>query len=78
MQDLSNMPFITIQIAKGHSIEQKRELVQVLTNTLVSTLGTKPEWVTVHIDEFERENWAVGGELHIDKHSGRNHEKTGV
>lgn len=71
------MPFITIQIAKGHSVEQKRELVQALTNTLVSTLGTKPEWVTVHIDEFDRENWAVGGELHSDKHSGKHHEKTG-
>jgi len=78
------MPFITIQIAKGHSVEQKRELVQALTNTLVSTLGTKPEWVTVHIDEFgraaclwHRENWAVGGELHSDKHSGKLHEKTG-
>ena len=43
------MPFVTIQIAKGHSVDKKRELVQAVTNTLVSTLGTKPEWVTVHI-----------------------------
>ncbi len=69
------MPFVTIQIAKGHSVDKKRELVQAVTNTLVSTLGTKPEWVTVHIDEFECENWAVGGKLHIDKHSGRHNEK---
>ena len=65
------MPFVTIQIAKGHSVDKKRELVQAVTNTLVSTLGTKPEWVTVHIDEFERENWAVGGELHIDNENSR-------
>lgn len=38
-------------------------------------MGTKPEWVTVHIDEFERENWAVGGQLHVDKHAGRHIEK---
>ncbi|MDJ0632015.1 MAG: hypothetical protein QNJ34_02375 [Xenococcaceae cyanobacterium MO_188.B29] len=38
-------------------------------------MGTKPEWVTIHIDEFDRENWAVGGKLHIDKHSGRHSEK---
>ena len=69
------MPFVTIQIAKGHSLEQKRKLAQAVTDTLVSNLGTKPEWVTIHIDEFERENWAVGGELHIDKHSGRHREK---
>ena len=69
------MPFVTIQIAKGHSVEQKRKLAQAVTNTIVSSLGTKPEWVTIHIDEFDRENWAVGGELHIDKHSGRHQEK---
>ena len=38
-------------------------------------MGTKPEWVTVHIDEFSRENWAVGGTLHVDKHQGRHVEK---
>lgn len=71
------MPFVTVQIAKGHSIDKKRLLVQAVTDALVSALGTKPEWITVHIDEFERENWAVGGELHVDKHSGR-HKETGV
>ncbi|MDZ7962546.1 MAG: 4-oxalocrotonate tautomerase family protein [Aulosira sp. DedQUE10] len=70
------MPFVTVQIAKGHSIEKKRKLVQAVTDALVSALGTKPEWITVHIDEFERENWAVGGQLHSDKHSGR-HTETG-
>ncbi len=70
------MPFVTIQIAEGHSVEKKRDLVKAVTHTIVSSLGTKPEWVTVHIDEFERENWAVGGELHIDKHSRRHREKT--
>jgi 4-oxalocrotonate tautomerase len=69
------MPFITVQLAKGHSIEKKRQLVKALTETLINTLGAKPEWITIHIDEFERENWAVGGELHIDKHSGRHQEK---
>lgn len=68
------MPFLTVQIAKGHSVEQKRELVQALTDTLVAQLGTRPEWVTIHIDEFERDNWAVGGVLHSDKHSGRQQE----
>ncbi len=70
------MPFVTVQIAKGHSIELKRALAKALTDTLVSTLGTKPEWVTIHIDEFDRENWAVGGQLHVDKHSGRQSEKS--
>ena len=29
---------------------------------------------TVHIDEFARENWAVGGILHSDRHRGRHDE----
>nr|WP_016875630.1 tautomerase family protein [Chlorogloeopsis fritschii] len=37
------MPFITVQIAKGHSIEKKRQLVQAITDALISTMGTKPE-----------------------------------
>ncbi|MEL6458678.1 MAG: 4-oxalocrotonate tautomerase family protein [Cyanobacteria bacterium J06621_15] len=69
------MPFITIQIAKGHSIEKKRELAKAITDAMVSTMGTKPEWVTIHIDEFERDNWSVGGTLHSDKHKGRHKEK---
>ena len=70
------MPFVTVQIGKGHSIEKKRKLVKAVTDALVTALGTKPEWITVHIDEFEREDWAVGGVLHYDKHNVR-HEETG-
>ena len=61
------MPVITIQIAKGRSIEQKRDLVKSITNSVVSSLDVKPEWVSVLIEEFDRENWATGGELHSDK-----------
>ncbi|HIK55210.1 MAG TPA: 4-oxalocrotonate tautomerase family protein [Synechococcales cyanobacterium M55_K2018_004] len=68
------MPFLTLQIAKGHSVDKKRELAQALTATLVEVLGTKPEWVTIHIDEFERENWSVGGTLHVDKPAGKHAE----
>ena len=68
------MPFVTVKIGKGHSIEKKQKLVKAVTEALVSALGTKPEWITIHIDEFERDNWAVGGVLHSDKHAGRNEE----
>jgi 4-oxalocrotonate tautomerase len=61
------MPIVSIKIAKGRSIEQKRNLVQSITDSVVSTLDVKPEWVTVLIEELDRENWATGGELHIDK-----------
>ena len=61
------MPIIVIKMAKGRSIEQKRKLVKAITNVVVDVLDVKPEWVTVLIEEIDRENWATGGELHIDK-----------
>jgi len=64
------MPIVTIKIAKGRSIKQKRELVKSLTDSVVSSLDVQSEWVTVLIEEFDRENWSSGGELHSDKFGG--------
>lgn len=61
------MPIVTVKIAKGRSIEQKRKLTKSITHSIVSTLDVKPEWVSVLIEEFDRENWATGGEIHTDK-----------
>ncbi|WP_320044582.1 2-hydroxymuconate tautomerase [uncultured Desulfobacter sp.] len=61
------MPIVSVKIAKGRTIEQKRNLVQAITDSVVSTLDVKKEWITVIIEEFDRENWATEGELHIDK-----------
>ena len=64
------MPVITVKIAKGRSIEVKRELVRAITDVVVDKLDVRPEWVTVLIEELDRENWATGGELHADKFGG--------
>ena len=61
------MPIVTVKIAKGRSVEIKRELVQAITEAVVSKLDVNSEWVTVLIDEYDRENWSTGGELHSDK-----------
>ena len=61
------MPIVTIKIAKGRSTEQKRELVKFITKSVVSTLDVEPEWVSVLIEEFDRENWATAGEPRSDK-----------
>ncbi len=46
---------------------EKRSLVENVTSAIVKTLDVKRDWVTVLIEEFERENWATGGVLHHDK-----------
>ena len=71
------MPVISVRIAKGRPLEAKRRMVEAVTEAVAKTLGVKPEWVTVLIEEFDRENWATGGELHIDKF-GPGHGKAGT
>jgi 4-oxalocrotonate tautomerase len=61
------MAVVTIKIAKGRTINQKRNLVKSLTDSVVSSLDIPSEWITVLIEEFDRENWSSGGELHSDK-----------
>jgi len=64
------MPIVSIKIAKGRTVEMKRQLVQSVTQAVGSSLNLKSELISVLIEEFERENWATGGELHSDKYGG--------
>jgi 4-oxalocrotonate tautomerase len=61
------MPVVTLRIGKGHPLETKRRLVAALTQAITATLDVAPGTVTVLIEEYERDNWATGGELHIDR-----------
>ncbi len=58
------MPIVSVKIARGRSLEVKQKLVEAITQDLVQILDVKAEWITVLIDEYERENWATAGELH--------------
>jgi len=60
------MPIVSIKMARGRTVDQKRKAVRAITDAVVSTLDMKPEWVSVLIEEFDRENWSTKGELHID------------
>lgn len=61
------MPIISIRLAKGRDIEQKRKLVAEVTRAVSETLDLPPDIISIHLHEFERENWATGGELHVDR-----------
>jgi 4-oxalocrotonate tautomerase len=71
------MPVITIRLGKGRPIEKNRALAEAVTKAAVETLEVRREWVTVLIEEYDRENWATGGELHADKF-GPGYGKTGA
>lgn len=61
------MPVINVKMAVGRSQETKQELAAALTREAARILEVEPEWVTIIIDEYPRDNWASGGELHAIK-----------
>lgn len=61
------MPYVNVRITKdGVTAEQKRQIVEEITQTLVRVLGKKPEHTHIVIDEIELENWGFAGMLTSD------------
>lgn len=61
------MPVITVDMWAGRGVEEKRALVQELTDAYVRTTGGKPEGVYVVIRDVPKENWGMAGELASDR-----------
>jgi 4-oxalocrotonate tautomerase len=60
------MPVIQITISQGRSVEQKRELIKVLTREIARIMQTKEEKIRILIYEVSKENWGNGGFIGID------------
>lgn len=60
------MPVIQITISQGRSIEQKRELIRVLTRETARIMNTEEEKVRILIYEVSKENWGNAGVLGLD------------
>ncbi|MDR4511951.1 MAG: tautomerase family protein [Nitrososphaeraceae archaeon] len=60
------MPVIQITMNKGRSVDQKRELVEVLTRETARILQAKEANMRILIYEISDENWANGGKLGVD------------
>jgi 4-oxalocrotonate tautomerase len=61
------MPSIQITMLKGRTIEQKRKLVERMTEVMAEEAKTPKEGVIVTILEVEREDYARGGVLMADR-----------
>ena len=62
------MPIIRVEMFKGRSIDQKRQLVKELTNGFVRACGGKADGLHVVITEVDMQDWGSGGELCADKY----------
>lgn len=61
------MPYINVKITRdGVTREKKQQIVEEMTQTLVSVLGKKPEHIHIVIDEIDEENWGYAGMLTSD------------
>lgn len=58
------MPYVNVKITKGGvTAAHKKKLVEDITQSLVTTLGKKPEHIHIVIDEIDPENWGFAGML---------------
>lgn len=55
------MPFITVQIIEGRSIEQKHALIKEISEVAIRVLDAEPDNVRVVINEVTTDDWGVGG-----------------
>jgi 4-oxalocrotonate tautomerase len=55
------MPIIEVNMLEGRSVTQKRAMVAAITDSVVATLGVKPDSVRVLIREMPAEHFAVAG-----------------
>ncbi|KYG90182.1 2-hydroxymuconate tautomerase [Metasolibacillus sp. FSL H7-0170] len=61
------MPIITIKMLEGRTDEQKRALVQEVTEAVSKTVNAPKENISIIIEEMSKNHYANAGVLHIDK-----------
>ncbi len=61
------MPFVNVKMLNGRTIDQKRALVQAITDAMVTICHAKADGTTIIIEEVDREDWARGGILVADR-----------
>lgn len=52
------MPHVAVKLYPGRSEEQKQALALEVARTLMSVLGSKPESISIGIEEVTPEDWA--------------------
>ena len=55
------MPVIRIELSAGRSQEQKQQVAQDVTQSMVDRCGCRPESIHVIFVDVEQSDWAVAG-----------------
>ncbi|WP_269774143.1 2-hydroxymuconate tautomerase [Bacillus siamensis] len=55
------MPLVTVKMLEGRTDEQKRNLVEKVTEAVKETTGAAEEKIIVMIEEMRKDHYAVAG-----------------
>ena len=61
------MPLVQITLLKGRTTEQKRKIAQRITDVMVEEAKTDRDAIVVAFVDVERDSYARGGVLMLDK-----------
>ena len=57
------MPLVTVKMLEGRTLEQKKAMVEKVTQAIVETTGAEPDNVLIDIVHMSREDFARNGKL---------------
>lgn len=60
------MPFVTVHMWEGRSVEQKRRLTRAITEAMVEHAGADAEHLHVAVSDYAPESWSRAGVLGSD------------
>ncbi len=66
-EEVIHMPYVTVKMLEGRNEEQKKNLVEKVTDAVVETTGATREKVVVFIEEMPKNHYAVGGKRLSDE-----------
>jgi 4-oxalocrotonate tautomerase len=55
------MPVIRIEVLAGKTKEQKKRMIEGITQVVTAAIGIEPEKVWIVINDVPPENWGSGG-----------------
>jgi 4-oxalocrotonate tautomerase len=62
-----SMPYVTVKMLEGRTEEQKKALVEKVTEAVAETTGAPKEKIVVFIEEMSKNHYAIGGKRLSDE-----------
>jgi 4-oxalocrotonate tautomerase len=66
-KEAKHMPYVTVKMLDGRTEEQKKALVEKVTDAVSETTGAPKEKVVVFIEEMTKNHYAVAGKRLSDE-----------